>query len=991
MDTSTQNILLSQMAIPRVLDSSPLNRTGGRVGIVFPTVSRNNYMPIRSWTGIGVYPCRKHKIIVAIEDVLVVANISLVSGLMLITNTTLAFFHDACNRHDVAIQVSQKNDDGQFPIMTSSMFVYNSSQDNLIFNGLPNLGVVNPSQCGDMDCDGLKKDLVTDTDGSLFGRASSIFSDSEALWGSQQHGIGDFRIPRVALTSLTGQQVNINLTHPYRGISRTNSCYLRSAWGMYMCNFSTDYRMLIIESMDSDTEKRRVSPVAVMSTSGYIDLINGPQDQTICNGYSCQKRISTFMSIVQSGQTYEIYFSSTPPKYLRFRLLNTNTTIKCILAVYYYSLQQIDIYANTLYIPPTNRDLRYPGLMLLDQPNGVTLTSPAGSNFFNRTYQMAYFAIDGNTTIEVKMSPLLILSFGFPPMNPAAFFSANLVSNLAALLNISPDKIRRVNIVSASSNTRIRRQTSPVMSVQLQMELRDEPRTSTTAATGIRAEILANIAASIINRYQAGELQVLWGILNITDGIIPSNLTAQEPFQDFQVNLSVIAQLVLVTPPSDCRQQSPCTIQPVLIAYDVQGNIIQKLGSNDQPWQVQASLVYQPNVVLSGGIANYTNGQTQFTQLSLPDNGTQPVQFTMMLPYGVNGFMTMNLIVQCGNVSVGPAQPAGQQINKIRLVNSNESFSVSVQPIDSVTQLPLGHVQWGTWRWISNVTLYTLPSFNRQGFLVTNGSSRTNANLTAVAVTITNLGINGTGMFMLNICLNSSNNQYSITVLSNAILVATDKSTIATDPQGFSSNITSQGNFDALNASNQLEITRALLYNYLLSIGMPLISDMILIKGGSTTIVALFEVDPLPSSVASAVSTLLASPNAVSSLTFVSVNINSRSYSVSDSSSNNTNSSGGSGSNNLPIILETTIPVATALVATIAAIIAYVVYTKLIAANTVAPMANAASLSTSNVELIQHQPFSFTASPAHPLNVHVTTLFNPSPSTATQPYLIPIQ
>ncbi|CAF4600949.1 unnamed protein product, partial [Rotaria socialis] len=279
--------------------------TGGRVGIVFPTVSRNNYMPIRSWTGIGVYPC--------------------LSGLMLITNTTLAFFNDACNRHDIGIQVSQKNDDGQFPIMTSSMFVYNSSQNNIIFNGLPNLGVVNPSRCGvdlvDMDCDGLKKDLITDTDGSLFGQPSSIFSDSEALWGSQQHGIGDFRIPRVALTSLTGLQININLTHPYRGISRTNSCSLRPAWGMYMCNFNTDYRMLIIESMDSDTEKRRVSPVAVMSTSGYIDLINGPQDQTICNGYSCQKRISTFMSIVQSGQTYEIYFSSTPPKYLRFRLL----------------------------------------------------------------------------------------------------------------------------------------------------------------------------------------------------------------------------------------------------------------------------------------------------------------------------------------------------------------------------------------------------------------------------------------------------------------------------------------------------------------------------------------------------------------------------------------------------------------------------------------------------------------------------------------------
>ena len=176
----------------------------------------------------------------------------------------------------------------------------------------------------------------------------------------------------------------MNITHPYRGISRTNSCSLRTTWGMYICNSTVDYRMLIIESMDSDTEKRRISPVAIMSKSGYIDLLNGPQDQTFCNGYSCRKRISTFMSIVQSGQTYEIYFSSTPPRHIRFRLLNADPTIKCILAVYYYSLQQIDVYANTFYIPPTNRDLRATGLILLDQSNNVILLSPPGSNFFNR-------------------------------------------------------------------------------------------------------------------------------------------------------------------------------------------------------------------------------------------------------------------------------------------------------------------------------------------------------------------------------------------------------------------------------------------------------------------------------------------------------------------------------------------------------------------------------------------------------------------------------
>ncbi len=34
-----------------------------------------------------------------------------------------------------------------------------------------------------MDCDGLKKDLLIDTDGTLFGQAASVFSQADYLWG----------------------------------------------------------------------------------------------------------------------------------------------------------------------------------------------------------------------------------------------------------------------------------------------------------------------------------------------------------------------------------------------------------------------------------------------------------------------------------------------------------------------------------------------------------------------------------------------------------------------------------------------------------------------------------------------------------------------------------------------------------------------------------------------------------------------------------------
>jgi hypothetical protein len=37
-----------------------------------------------------------------------------------------------------------------------------------------------------MDCDGLKKDLITDLDGSLFGHPASAFSQAEYDWGNLQ-------------------------------------------------------------------------------------------------------------------------------------------------------------------------------------------------------------------------------------------------------------------------------------------------------------------------------------------------------------------------------------------------------------------------------------------------------------------------------------------------------------------------------------------------------------------------------------------------------------------------------------------------------------------------------------------------------------------------------------------------------------------------------------------------------------------------------------
>lgn len=59
----------------------------------------------------------------------------------------------------------------------------------------------------------------------------------------------------------------------FLGIIRDSTCKYIPEWQSYQC-FGMEYAMMVIESLDPDTETRRLSPVAIMG-NGYVDLING--------------------------------------------------------------------------------------------------------------------------------------------------------------------------------------------------------------------------------------------------------------------------------------------------------------------------------------------------------------------------------------------------------------------------------------------------------------------------------------------------------------------------------------------------------------------------------------------------------------------------------------------------------------------------------------------------------------------------------------------
>ena len=160
------------------------------------------------------------------------------------------------------------------------------------------------------------------------------------------HFTGNYRIPKTMLTMLNGSRIDVDTKYPNKGIIRSKGgqvkCNFMEEWNMYKC-IDMNFKMFIIESLDPDTETRRLSPIGVAS-GGYIDLINGPQDHGWCQGYTCQERISTFTALVSTEGHYEIHLTSYNPQKTRYQLLNAGAKDTITVEIYHAKSQRYDVY-----------------------------------------------------------------------------------------------------------------------------------------------------------------------------------------------------------------------------------------------------------------------------------------------------------------------------------------------------------------------------------------------------------------------------------------------------------------------------------------------------------------------------------------------------------------------------------------------------------------------------------------------------------------------
>uniref|UniRef100_A0A3Q3K5H6 Polycystic kidney and hepatic disease 1 (autosomal recessive)-like 1 n=1 Tax=Monopterus albus TaxID=43700 RepID=A0A3Q3K5H6_MONAL len=547
---------------------APRPLTGGRSGICWPTFqSGHNSAPYMAYH----------------EN----SNYNSIKGLMTVKDTTFISFRNVCSSETNVMFISNpQSEDLQHPVQVSGIRVFDSTENAQVFVHRPDLGKVNPSDCVDMDCDAKKKSLLKDLDGSFLGAVGSVVPQSEYEWGGDpRRGLGDYRIPKVMLTSLSGSRIPVNQIAPNKGVIRKNCTYMNS-WQCYKC-FGLNYKMLAIESLDSDTETRRLSPIAVLG-DGFVDLINGPQDHGWCAGYTCQRRLSLFHSIVATSHSFDIYFTSVSPQNLRLMLLITLQFTEFSTFVF---PQRLDVYVDNKLVAPTNAEwntdktdytLKKPSYTGQYVPQ---LNSTLGTNYFDRDYKMLKVVLAGSQPAEIRTAPVLFISFGLPAMTEEQFFGENLIQNLALFLNIPPNMMRISKIVRADGGAQRRKRST---GLTVEVEIKKPPVLQTTNSTNNEQDftLLKNIANNLGQAAVSGNLSQSLGFNISSIGIIPppppssdpswnevatAEVTRADPKASY---VSSVANLLLIKEPIAGESVGPLYQQPSLMAVDAQGNCV---------------------------------------------------------------------------------------------------------------------------------------------------------------------------------------------------------------------------------------------------------------------------------------------------------------------------------------------------------------------------------------------------------------------------------
>ena len=407
---------------------------------------------------------------------------------------------------DYAMSTQGGHDDHVFRIELSDVSCTNCNANTKLRIHRPDDSSTSPGHCAGMHCDGTKSTVVVDHTGHFFGRAGTFSGEVEFGWTGVKRGNSAYNNPMAGLSDdkipmpLRFDQNNKPFSTYYTdvGVYRDNKCtYEDNAANGWFCPVETgQYFDVTFESLDNDFLTRKLTPLAVRG-GGYLFLVNGPADHSTCVGYGCNFREMILHSTMSCDKEYDYYLSSTFPLHSRFHMPYAPASCIIKLNIYNKRPNRIDTYVNGASVmannalPDGNGGLKW---QKSDTSFIPTLTSPLGANYHDKRAQVIHLVIGGGeNTFELKTVQSLIVEFGVitEMTEDDIYDNGNMANNLAALLGVSADRIKVMEVISESSTSRRRRSLANGWKIVTTHNVRDR-RTSVNQKT-LRIEILPEV------------------------------------------------------------------------------------------------------------------------------------------------------------------------------------------------------------------------------------------------------------------------------------------------------------------------------------------------------------------------------------------------------------------------------------------------------------------------------------------------------------------
>ncbi|KAK4328078.1 hypothetical protein Pmani_001551 [Petrolisthes manimaculis] len=506
---------------------------------------------------------------------------------------------------DVALMTNQGSDDAIHPIFTSGLTFVDTPEDNYVFIHYTNLVRVNPSDCVDMDCDGHKKVVVTDNDGSLLGsEQATLTSEAEKEWdGDRSHGVGDYRIPIPLRQNSDGSAIPEADKFPNKGIVRDNSCTKMATWQGWKCT-NLIHRMMIIESLDSDTEVRRLSPIGLIANPGpigYVDLVNGPQDQEAV-----------------------------------------------VLRIYFPKLQRYDIYVDDIYVAPKNLDTsKLPAYQLLGEGTMYepTLSDPTGSNYLQRSEKLLHVVLRGGQIVDIKTTPMIFLTTGLV-VDPNNFYEMEIASSPTSSLSSNTSTAPGGNVLSSEQLD------------QSMSNIVEYYQTGNSDKFNVSLDLdEVNVVEAIEPPKEPGPKATKEeGSVVIEGAELFSQIQQKEEEATLNKSLEVVvydtptSSIVVDGVPSVVVTYTLFDTSPTITVLNDNGDAVESLGHSSDPWQFTATLIGGDLAATLMGTRTvaYQDGYANFTDLSLDLPGSDySISFnvTSRLCLTSHGYTSSKLLV----------------------------------------------------------------------------------------------------------------------------------------------------------------------------------------------------------------------------------------------------------------------------------------------------------------------------------------------------------